>query len=35
MDGLQTQWLLDSSFDMSAAFDAHLLSMGIELDAPS
>ena len=28
MDGLQTQWLLDETFDMVAAFDAHLLSIG-------
>lgn len=28
MDGLQTQWLLDETFDMTAAFDAHLRSIG-------
>ena len=28
MDGLQTQWLLDPTFDMSAAFDAHLEMIG-------
>ena len=33
MDGLQTQWLLDESFDMAAAFDAHLVSIGVRLDA--
>ena len=33
MDGLQTQWLLDESFDMAAAFDAHLVSIGARLDA--
>jgi AcrR family transcriptional regulator len=32
MDGLQTQWLLDETFDMTAAFDAHLLSIGARLD---
>lgn len=31
MDGLQTQWLLDSTFDMSAAFDAHLEMIGTHL----
>jgi AcrR family transcriptional regulator len=34
MDGLQTQWLLDESFDMTAAFDAYLLSIGARLDTP-
>jgi AcrR family transcriptional regulator len=33
MDGLQTQWLLDETFDMTAAFDAYLLSSGARLDA--
>ena len=33
MDGLQTQWLLDESFDMTAVFDAYLLSIGARLDA--
>jgi len=33
MDGLQTQWLLDDTFDMAAAFDAHLVSIGARLDA--
>jgi AcrR family transcriptional regulator len=33
MDGLQTQWLLDETFDMVAAFDAHLVSIGARLDA--
>jgi AcrR family transcriptional regulator len=33
MDGLQTQWLLDADFDMLAAFDAHLLSIGATWDA--
>ena len=33
MDGLQNQWLLDESFDMTAVFDAHLLSIGARLDA--
>jgi AcrR family transcriptional regulator len=33
MDGLQTQWLLDESFDMVTAFDAHLGSIGARLDA--
>jgi AcrR family transcriptional regulator len=33
MDGLQTQWLLDESFDMATAFDAHLVSIGARLDA--
>jgi AcrR family transcriptional regulator len=33
MDGLQTQWLLDESFDMTAAFDAHLVSIGARMDA--
>ena len=33
MDGLQTQWLLDETFDMAAAFDAHLVSIGARLDA--
>ncbi|BEL03459.1 TetR/AcrR family transcriptional regulator [Actinoplanes sichuanensis] len=28
MDGLQTQWLLDPDFDMVAAFEAHLTSIG-------
>jgi hypothetical protein len=28
MDGLQTQWLLDETFDMTAAFDAYLRSIG-------
>jgi AcrR family transcriptional regulator len=32
MDGLQTQWLLDETFDMAAAFDAHLVSIGARLD---
>ena len=33
MDGLQTQWLLDETFDMAAAFDAHLVSIGARVDA--
>ena len=33
MDGLQTQWLLEETFDMAAAFDAHLLSIGARWDA--
>ena len=33
MDGLQTQWLLDETFDMATAFDAHLVSIGARLDA--
>jgi len=33
MDGLQTQWLLDETFDMAVAFDAHLVSIGARLDA--
>jgi AcrR family transcriptional regulator len=33
MDGLQTQWLLDETFDMATAFDAHLVSLGARLDA--
>ena len=33
MDGLQTQWLLDEAFDMAAAFDAHLVSIGARLDS--
>ena len=33
MDGLQTQWLLDETFDMAAAFDAHLVSIGARWDA--
>src|SRR3954451_12221659 len=33
MDGLQTQWLLDESFDMAAAFDAYLVSIGARVDA--
>ena len=33
MDGLQTQWLLDVAFDMAAAFDAHLVSIGARWDA--
>ena len=32
MDGLQTQWLLDETFDMVTAFDAHLLSIGAHWD---
>ncbi|GIE76656.1 TetR family transcriptional regulator [Actinoplanes philippinensis] len=28
MDGLQTQWLLDPGFDMVAAFEAHLTTIG-------
>jgi len=32
MDGLQTQWLLDETFDMTAAFDAHLMSIGARGD---
>ena len=32
MDGLQTQWLLDEAFDMAAAFDAHLVSIGARVD---
>jgi AcrR family transcriptional regulator len=28
MDGLQTQWLLEPGFDMVAAFEAHLTSIG-------
>jgi hypothetical protein len=32
MDGLQTQWLPDDTFDMTAAFDAHLLAIGARLD---
>ncbi|MEU4161446.1 helix-turn-helix domain-containing protein [Actinoplanes sp. NPDC026670] len=28
MDGLQTQWLLEPDFDMVAAFEAHLTSIG-------
>lgn len=31
MDGLQTQWLLDPSFDMVAAFEAHLTAIGATL----
>ncbi|MEV0901082.1 helix-turn-helix domain-containing protein [Actinoplanes sp. NPDC049802] len=31
MDGLQTQWLLDDTFDMVAAFDAHLRAVGARL----
>jgi AcrR family transcriptional regulator len=33
MDGLQTQWLLDETFDMATAFDAHLASIGARMDA--
>ncbi len=33
MDGLQTQWLLDETFDMVVAFDAHLRSIGARWDA--
>jgi AcrR family transcriptional regulator len=29
MDGLQVQWLLDESFDMSAAFGSYLASIGL------
>ena len=33
MDGLQKQWLLDETFDMPAAFDAHLRSIGADIDS--
>jgi AcrR family transcriptional regulator len=35
MDGLQKQWLLDDAFDMTAAFDAHLLAIGARLERES
>ncbi|SHN44942.1 TetR/AcrR family transcriptional regulator [Cryptosporangium aurantiacum] len=32
MDGLQTQWLLNPTFDMVRAFDAHLRAIGAHLN---